>query len=396
MAKIVVLEDDAATRRLVCAVLKKSGHEVIDVDNGAEGLLIVLAEQPDLVVSDVEMPKLNGFEVLQNIRQDEFTTSTPVILLTSLTSKADIRQGIRDGANDYITKPFEPADLLRSVETLLVKPHAQLYETPESDSGFVPTQSGGLELMPMDQARDADDAALRTIPAALLPADGLTLPEPAQSLGRSLGNAWALNLQVMNAQAVQQRLSAQAWRFLLRQLLTPMSKDAAMRSADYLDMNSNGVTLYFLCTEADGSALPSHKSARRATLALEAMVQTGAQCREWAVAQWPELADRPPRIVVSLHHGPIWVQRMPLEYGGERDAVLGDTAQLIARLRAGDPPLAWRVLGTAAAVQAAPGVYRLGAQMEVSVGSQEVQVHALMGCRDDLRIEGAAPPTAWI
>ena len=64
MANIVVLEDDASTRLLITSVLKKSGHAVTAVDNGAEGLLVVLAEQPDLVISDVQMPKMTGFEVV--------------------------------------------------------------------------------------------------------------------------------------------------------------------------------------------------------------------------------------------------------------------------------------------------------------------------------------------
>jgi CheY-like chemotaxis protein len=108
MARIVVLEDEASTRRLITAVLKKSGHEVTDVDNGAEGLLTVLAELPDLVVSDVEMPKMNGFEVLSDIRNTPETEQTPVILLTSRSSQEDIELGMSQGANAYLTKPFDP------------------------------------------------------------------------------------------------------------------------------------------------------------------------------------------------------------------------------------------------------------------------------------------------
>ncbi|MFM7332511.1 MAG: response regulator transcription factor [Brachymonas sp.] len=108
MARIVVLEDDAATRKLITAVLKQSGHEVTDVDNGAEGLLNVLAELPDLVISDVEMPKINGFEVLSDMRSTPETALTPVILLTSRTSVEDMQRGLSQGANPYLTKPFDP------------------------------------------------------------------------------------------------------------------------------------------------------------------------------------------------------------------------------------------------------------------------------------------------
>jgi CheY-like chemotaxis protein len=108
MAKIIVLEDEASTRLVICGILKKMGHEVHGVDNGAEGLLIILAEQPDLVISDVQMPKLSGLEVLAQMRQNEELCDTPLILLTSLSSRADMRAGMSQGANDYISKPFEP------------------------------------------------------------------------------------------------------------------------------------------------------------------------------------------------------------------------------------------------------------------------------------------------
>ena len=138
MAKIVVLEDDTATRRLICAVLKKSGHDVLDVDNGAEGLLTVMAEQPDLVISDVEMPKMTGFEVLQNVRLEPETADTCFILLTSLSSRADMRKGMAQGADDYITKPFEPAELMDSV-------NAQLSRLATRRGQTVPAATNDLE-----------------------------------------------------------------------------------------------------------------------------------------------------------------------------------------------------------------------------------------------------------
>ena len=111
MALIVLMEDDAATRTLVTSVLRKDGHEVLAADNGRDGLALILQRHPDLVISDVQMPGLNGFEVLAAVRLDAAVATTPLILLTSLQERAHMRIGMTSGADDYITKPFRPGEL---------------------------------------------------------------------------------------------------------------------------------------------------------------------------------------------------------------------------------------------------------------------------------------------
>lgn len=386
MAKIVVLEDDASTRRLITAVLKKSGHEVTDVDNGAEGLLIVLAEQPDLVVSDVEMPKLNGFEVLQNIRQEPETADTPVILLTSLSSRADIRKGMSHGADDYITKPFEPAELIESVNAQLARLAVRRGQVAGSVAGFETTAPAELDLTPLPKL------TLQEPQLELEPASPAAASEPAPlPPAKPAGMAWALNLRVLNHEAVQAQLSVKDWRLLLRQLFVPVSKDAALRSADYLDMQDSSLTLFYL-----DQVQTSHSGAQRAALAVEAMVRSGAMCRQWAAAQFPALATTPVRVVVSMHMGPIEIMRKPLDFGGEREVVVGHTADLIARLRDGEPALMWRVAATDAAMQSAKGLYRQGAQMQVEAGSQDVIVHALLGLNGDPGVGDRVDSVHWI
>src|SRR5437868_1744117 len=98
MALIVLMEDDAATRMLVASVLKKDGHEVAAAEDGALGLALVRERQPDLIISDVQMPHMNGFQVLEAVRGDPGLVSTPMILLTSLQERAHMRIGMTTGA----------------------------------------------------------------------------------------------------------------------------------------------------------------------------------------------------------------------------------------------------------------------------------------------------------
>jgi CheY-like chemotaxis protein len=387
MARIVVLEDEASTRRLITAVLKKSGHEVTDVDNGAEGLLNVLAELPDLVVSDVEMPKMNGFEVLSDIRNTPETAQTPVILLTSRSSEEDIKHGMSQGANAYLTKPFDPNKLLEAVNKQLELLAGQLgRDAQKLGSGFEMTAPASLE--PLTPFPNLELEPMHAPAQVAKPTfEELVIQSPRQQFAA----AWAVSMEVHNDQALRQALPVQAWRALLRQLFLPVSRDAALRSADYLDMHESRLTLYFLDQAVEGK--PGYV---RAAQAVEAMLRSGHNSKQWAAAQFQGTNVPALRVLSSLHVGPIDVVRMPLDFGGTRDTVVGDTAEFMQRLRDGEPKVAWRVLGTAAAVAASPNTYRLGAQMDISVGSQEVKVHALQEMSPGLSQGEALDRSAWI
>ena len=121
MAQVVVMEDDAGTRVLIASVLKKDGHEVLAAEDGLQGLALLRASQPHLVISDVQMPGLNGFDVVAEMRRDPKLAGIPVILLTSLQERAHMRIGMTTGADDYITKPFRAAELRQAVDAQLNK-----------------------------------------------------------------------------------------------------------------------------------------------------------------------------------------------------------------------------------------------------------------------------------
>ena len=380
MAKIVVLEDDTATRRLICAVLKKAGHEVTDVDNGAEGLLTVMAEQPDLVISDVEMPKMTGFEVLQNVRLDPVTADTPFILLTSLASRADMRKGMVQGADDYITKPFEPQELIESVNAQLARLALRRGLKPQSPaSGFEPAglAHAAFALTP-ERPAEVPFEPFEFTQAQPEPAALQQPPTVAGSPSRHIGKAWAVNLMVQNQEQLQAVLLPKDWRLLLRQLFVPSSKNAALRAADYLDMNGGSLTLYFV-DQNQAHPESGSGSASLAAKAVEAMVRAAADCKVWAATQFKSQNAPPVRVVVNLHLGPVEVRQVAMEFGGERSTVVGATAEYISGLREGEPRVMWRVLATGPALQELAGYYKLGASMQVSVGRQEHSVHAVHG-----------------
>jgi DNA-binding response OmpR family regulator len=115
--KILVVDDDAELSGLVAFALKQAGYFVLEAADGVQGLQVVGAERPDLVILDVNMPRLNGFEVLQRLRADGI--ATPVLMLTVRSSEEDQVHALDLGADDFLTKPFSPRTLLARVRALL-------------------------------------------------------------------------------------------------------------------------------------------------------------------------------------------------------------------------------------------------------------------------------------
>jgi DNA-binding response OmpR family regulator len=96
-----------------------AGFAVRPPPDGVEGLRVAKAEQPDVVVSDVMMPRMNGLELVKGLKDDPSTASIPVILLSAKAQATDVRAGLDAGADDYVTKPFEPLDLVDRVNKLI-------------------------------------------------------------------------------------------------------------------------------------------------------------------------------------------------------------------------------------------------------------------------------------
>jgi two-component system alkaline phosphatase synthesis response regulator PhoP len=110
---ILVVEDDPTLRMSLRASLRSAGFKVLVATNGAEGLDVALNELPDLVLLDVMMPELNGFEVLAQIRERH--AELPVLMVTAKGEEADVVLGLGVGADDYVTKPFSPRELVARV-----------------------------------------------------------------------------------------------------------------------------------------------------------------------------------------------------------------------------------------------------------------------------------------
>jgi Response regulators consisting of a CheY-like receiver domain and a winged-helix DNA-binding domain len=118
MNKILLVEDDPAILEGLTAILNEENYETITADNGEKGLALALKELPDLIVLDIMLPKMNGLEVLQTLRNRE-NSNVPIIMLTSKKEEIDRVMGLEFGADDYVTKPFSTRELLARIKAVL-------------------------------------------------------------------------------------------------------------------------------------------------------------------------------------------------------------------------------------------------------------------------------------
>jgi diguanylate cyclase (GGDEF)-like protein len=121
MKKILVIEDEELVRENILEFLDAEGLTGIGATNGYKGIDLAKVEKPDLIICDVMMPGLDGYTVLKTLRQETTFATTPFIFLTAKAAKADIRQGMELGADDYLTKPFTRAELLGAIATRFKK-----------------------------------------------------------------------------------------------------------------------------------------------------------------------------------------------------------------------------------------------------------------------------------
>lgn len=126
--KILTCDDEKHIVRLIQVNLERQGYEVITAHNGAECLEKVKEDRPDLIVLDVMMPEMTGFEVLEALKKDPETESIPVIMLTARAQDADVLRGWQGGVECYLTKPFNPMELIAFVKRIFAMEDNKVHE----------------------------------------------------------------------------------------------------------------------------------------------------------------------------------------------------------------------------------------------------------------------------
>ena len=200
--KILIVDDDLDTLRLVGLMLQRQGYQISAATNGQQGLDKAFEEDPDLILLDVMMPDMDGYEVTRRLRQNPSTVNTPILMFTAKSQLDDKVVGFEVGANDYLTKPTHPSELQARVKTLLARVGKKKGASGESGSdnrGYVigvlaPRGGLGVTTLAVNLAAGLQNRTKgEVIVAELLPGQGALALDLGLTASKGLINLLSIN-----------------------------------------------------------------------------------------------------------------------------------------------------------------------------------------------------------
>lgn len=307
MALVVVAEDDSGTRTLVSVALRNQGHEVLAAGDGISAWSLVREHWPDVVVSDVNMPGMTGFELLQRVREHADVGLTPFILLTSLQERRDMRQGMNLGADDYITKPLRPRELIDAVAAQLGR------QAMRQAARALQVQAALTEALE-EQAWALQEQYEKRL------ARELSEQWPGQASGQdstSHPDATVLFADIRHYPAWLAELSPDEMGLLLKRFYEHSGDTVHLFGASALQFVGEGVLAVF----TDAAATTTAPHSLRATKAALGLRKAATGMAAFVQRQFPGRPLPAFEIGVALHRGPVAMTRM--------DGLLGGNPQLI-------------------------------------------------------------------
>jgi len=372
---ILIVEDDDAIRNNITRLLKLEGYEIVAAVNGREGLERVREARPDVVITDIGMPEMDGFELLETIRSDKALASTSVMMLTALDDRASMRRGMTAGADDYLAKPFTRVELLEALQSLLKK-RGRIEETIQS-------------------AVQAREEHLRRAFTASLGGNRLADKFGFQSLHGAVTDqvldATVLFSDIRNFTSLAEKLSSNEIAKVLTHYFERACEPILMNHGRHLKFIGDGLMAVFTDRSA-GTPLPG---GRRAISAALAMALATHEFRAWLEQQFPNRGLPPFAIGVGLHAGEVTICRLGAAQSKETMPV-GDTVTTAVRLEAASKELGWTVVATSAVMNRAGEGVQTGGMTSVEVRDAtylDVAEIAGLVTNDDDRVHGMASLT---
>jgi DNA-binding NarL/FixJ family response regulator len=181
MAKrLLVVDDEAKLLRAVAVTLREEGYEVTTARSGAEALVAINVGVPDLIISDIRMPRMDGYQLARALRSNPRTELIPIIFLTAKGERKDRLTGIRTGVDAYLVKPFDPEELLAVVSNLLSRVERTSAELARLVSTAQGEESASSQFAPGEDFTESEARVARLV------AEGLSNKEIAAELGSSV------------------------------------------------------------------------------------------------------------------------------------------------------------------------------------------------------------------
>jgi serine/threonine-protein kinase PpkA len=370
-ARILIAEDEDGIRNSVERLLRLEGYEVIACANGQVALAQAELHLPQVLVTDIHMPEMDGFALLDAIRARSALADCSVIMLTAAEDRANMRRGMTTGADDYITKPFRREELLDSICAQLKKREqvrAVLEEASAKARGEVETRLR-REFVAQLSAGASQLSKLAST-AVEVPIDTQSAPESLMPGEVSLQEASVLFSDIRNFTTAAEKLAVTEVAHILAAYFERACDCVQRHGGHHLKVMGDGLMVVFDDASLKLNTLPH---ARRAVLAGIDLAVAAAEFQDWLNTWYHDRGLPPFAIGVGIHTGEVMFGRLGSRTNSEITP-LGDAVNTAARLETLSKKLGWTLVVSAYALSAAGSGFEIGGRQTVPVKGRSATV----------------------
>jgi len=353
MLTILIVDDDEEVRRKAMRSLAGEDIKLASASNGRIGLEQAALLLPDIVICDVDMPEVNGFDLLASLKADERLASAQIMMLTAQRSRHSMRLGMSLGADDYLTKPFTDEELIEAVDGLIKR-------------------RGRIDLIKETALRSHEDSLRRRFAQGIGGEESAGMPlEPDTQPDHVLVDAAVLFADIRGFTSIAEKLSSQDVAKLLTEYFERACEPILVYGGQYLKLMGDGLMAVF-CADAATSLNPS----RRALLAATEMAAINCGVAAWMTTTFPDALLPAFRVGFGVHCGEVAVSQMG---AGKHKAAtpIGDTVNIASRLESASKKLGWDIVASGAAVKAAGAGVHAGATATITVRGREAPIEVI-------------------
>lgn len=354
MALIVAIDDDEAIRALIAAALRFEGYEVMEAEDGADGLELVRDYRPDLVVSDVNMPVMDGFSMLQALRADPSIQATPVILLTSLQEREHMRSGMSSGADDYLTKPLVFDELRDAVATQLNK---HLMRQTAQAQAVGTAIDAALQEQKKRLSRLYEEKLLAELSEKWPSADSLVEDQ-------KFANATVLFVDVVNFPALAEKLSSTELSEVVRQFYNNAGDTVYLFGAFHMQFIGEGLLAVFV----DSTDTDTVNHGLRATKAALGLITSAQRVQGFLASHFPGRSLPRFEVSVGLNSGAVTMAKLQDALRGKSQILpVGDTVSASMLLQKEAHKAGWKIAASATLLREVAGAVKIGRRKRFSL-----------------------------
>jgi serine/threonine-protein kinase PpkA len=351
MHRILVVEDDEAIRKNLDRLLTLEGFDVATAQDGQQALAAALAKPPDILITDINMPVIDGFALLAAVRDNPVLERTVVIMLTAAEDRSHIRKGMQLGADDYITKPFKREELLESIAAQVQKINRFDRHRSQAVSHAVHHAMAQTEEQAQEQFRRRYGGP-ESVLASASELGGLSPFTPVPSASASATpagttmQATVMFADIRNFTTMAERLSAAELATLLGRYFELACRPVVAYGGTHLKMLGDGLLALFEDDAHDATtpgAQCSHAS--RALSAAVGLRTVAQEFRTWTTHTYGARGLPEFNVGIGLHSGEVTLGQLG-SHGAQEVTPLGDSVNIASRLQTASKELGWTVVAS--------------------------------------------------